>query len=69
MDAQARPEVPDAWAVSLFFGDDRRIVVDLAPDARLDVTLSVHTLRNTHDTALAARARIRSQSNASSLGG
>ena len=40
MDAQARPDGPGARAGSLFFGDDRRIVVDLAPDARLDVTLS-----------------------------
>jgi hypothetical protein len=40
MDAQARPGGPGARAGSLFFGDDRRIVVDLAPDARLDVTVS-----------------------------
>ena len=40
MDAQARQDGPGARAGSLFFGDDRRIVVDLAPDARLDVTLS-----------------------------
>jgi len=40
MDAQARPDGPGARAGAVFFGDDRRIVVDLAPDARLDVTLS-----------------------------
>lgn len=40
MDAQARPAGPGARAGSVFVGDDRRIVVDLAPDARLDVTLS-----------------------------
>ncbi|MGZ6697766.1 MAG: tocopherol cyclase family protein, partial [Solirubrobacteraceae bacterium] len=40
MDAQARSDGPGARAGSLFFGDDQRIVVDLAPDARLDVTLS-----------------------------
>jgi tocopherol cyclase len=40
MDAQARADGPGARAGALFFGDDRRVVVDLAPDARLDVTLS-----------------------------
>src|SRR5450756_1636598 len=40
MDAQARSDGPGARAGSLFFGDDQRVVVDLAPDARLDVTLS-----------------------------
>jgi tocopherol cyclase len=40
MDAHARPDGPGARAGSLFFGDDRRVVVDLGPDARLDVTLS-----------------------------
>jgi len=40
MDAQARQRGPGARAGSLFVGDDRRVVVDLAPDARLDVTLS-----------------------------
>ena len=40
MDADARAGGPGARAGSLFFGDDRRVVVDLAPDARLDVTLS-----------------------------
>ncbi len=40
MDPQARSDGPGARAGSLFFGDHRRLVVDLAPDARLDVTLS-----------------------------
>lgn len=38
--AQARPHGPGARAGEVFFGDDHRIVVDLGPDARLDVTLS-----------------------------
>lgn len=40
MEAQARRGGPGAEAGSVFRGDDRRVVVDLAPDARLDVTLS-----------------------------
>jgi len=44
MDAQSRRRGPGAKAGSLFRGDDRRVVVDLAPDARLDVTLSDLTL-------------------------
>jgi tocopherol cyclase len=40
MEAEARQGGPGARAGSMFFGDDRRIVVDLAPDARLDVTIS-----------------------------
>jgi len=40
MDALARPDGPGARAGSVFFGDEQRVVVDLAPDARLDVTLS-----------------------------
>jgi len=40
MEAHARPNGPGARAGSAFFGDDRRVVVDLGPDARLDVTLS-----------------------------
>lgn len=40
MDARARSRGPGARAGSAFFADDRRIVVDLGPDARLDVTLT-----------------------------
>lgn len=40
MDAQARLRGPGARAGSGFFADDRRILVDLGPDARLDVTLA-----------------------------
>lgn len=38
-DAQARRDGPGARAGSVFFGDDRRVVVDLAPDT-LDIRLS-----------------------------
>ena len=40
MDAEARSGGPGARAGSMFVGDDRRVVVDLGPDARLAVTLS-----------------------------
>ncbi|NYI41291.1 tocopherol cyclase family protein [Demequina lutea] len=40
MDAKSRRRGPGAKAGSLFTGDDRHVMVDLAPDARLDVTLS-----------------------------
>ena len=40
MESHARAKGAGARAGSLFFGDDRRVVVDLAPDARLDLTLS-----------------------------
>ena len=38
-DVKARRRGPGARSGSKFFGDDRRVVVDLAPDAQLNVTL------------------------------
>lgn len=40
MDAQALRGGPGARSGSTFYGDDRRVMVDLGPDAQLDVTLS-----------------------------
>jgi hypothetical protein len=40
MDAQARSDGPGARAGTTFFGDDRRVVVDLGAEARLDIGLS-----------------------------
>ncbi len=40
LQAQARSDGPGARAGRTFFGDDQRVVVELGPDARLDVTLS-----------------------------
>ncbi len=39
-EATARRRGPGARSGSTFFGDDRRVKVDLGPDAQLDVTLS-----------------------------
>jgi len=39
-DVKARRRGPGARSGTTFFGDDRHVVVDLGPDAQLDVTLS-----------------------------